>query len=101
MRKKNVHLSLLINKTDIPFITSDQPVINLCANYKQLSEKTKKLVFYYPISPNIAITVNENLQDKIKLNVEKVDKYNNAIINASYKYIFTDRLKVIKRYMDT
>lgn len=72
----------MINETDIPFITSDQPVINLCANYKQLGEGTKELVFYYPISPN---TINdENSQDKIMLNIEKVDEYNNAIVNASY-----------------
>nr|WP_254306755.1 DUF4238 domain-containing protein [Clostridium sp. 001] len=102
LRKKSAHLALLINETNISFITSDQPVINLCANYKQLSEETKKLVFYYPISPNIAITLNdENLQDKIKLNIEKVDEYNNAIINASYEYIIADRLEIIKRYIDT
>ena len=100
LKKKNAHLTLLINETDIPFITSDQPVINICANYQQLSEETKELILYYPISPNIAITINdENLEDEIKLNVEKVDEYNNAIINASYQYIFADRLEVIERYM--
>lgn len=100
LKKKNAHLTLLINETDIPFLTSDQPVINICANYKQLDEETKELVLYYPISPKIAITINdENLENEIKLNVEKVDEYNSAIINASYQNIFADKLEVLERYI--
>lgn len=41
---------LLENKTDIPFITGDTPIINLTG-----TEMDKMTIFHYPISPRIAI----------------------------------------------
>jgi hypothetical protein len=100
LEKNNAHLTVLVNETDVPFITSDQPIINLCTNYQQLKEETKELVFYYPISPNIAITINDrNMEDKIKISLEKVDEYNSKIVDASYQFIFADSSEVIQRYI--
>lgn len=42
---------LLILNTGIPLITCDQPVINLYADYNNLSEQGDELIFYYPIYP--------------------------------------------------
>lgn len=98
--KRNAHLTLLINETEMPFITSDQPVVNLCADYQQLDKETTELMFYYPISPNIAIIINDkNEEDEIKIDLEKVNEYNNAIIDASYQYIFSNRKEVFKKYL--
>lgn len=98
LRDMNAHLTLLINNTDIPLITSDQPVINLYANYNKV-EEVNKLVFYYPLSPNIAILINDdNSQDKIELDTNNVDYYNNAMVNSSYQYIFADSKNTITRY---
>lgn len=36
--KKNAYLTILVNKTDLPFITLDQPVINLKADYQNLGQ---------------------------------------------------------------
>lgn len=62
-RKDNNH-SLLINNTDTPFITSDQPVINI---HPSLTEKPKDTPpknsdIYYPISPTIAYVTSESTQ---------------------------------------
>jgi len=99
LRKMDSHLTILVNDTGTPFITSDQPVINLKANYQNLNEETNDLVFYYPISPNIAITVNDdNNNDKIMLNEQQVDVYNWAIVKSSYQNIFADRKDIFERY---
>ena len=99
LRRENSHLTMLVNETGIPFITSDQPVINIKADYRNLSIETTELIFYYPIAPNVAITVNdENSDDKIKLNSQQVDEYNCAIINSSYQNIFANRVDILKRY---
>lgn len=89
--ENNAHLTLLINETSIPLITSDQPIINIKADYKNLHKYVTDLVFYYPISPQIAITINDdNLFDIKQLNDNDVNKYNQAIYNASSEFIFSN-----------
>lgn len=64
------------------------------------SEQVEELIFYYPISPKIAITVNDkNNTDRIELEIEEVDKYNKAMVKASYESIFANDENVIKRYI--
>ena len=92
----NAQVTLLINKTDVSFITSDQPVINLKADYKDLSQQPDELVFYYPISPRVAMTINDGLYvKKIELtNAKDIYEYNDLINRAAYKMIFSnDTLK--------
>lgn len=102
LRKKDAPLSLLVNKTDIPFITSDQPVINLYADYQKPEEESNGLTFYYPISPDVAILLNsEDTQNKVYLTREQVDYYNRTIIQASYQCIFANKREVIERYRKT
>lgn len=74
-------------------------MVNLKADYQNLSSTTKELVFYYPISPNIAIAINdENSEDKIDLSEQQVDEYNRIIVNASYQNILANDIAVLKRY---
>lgn len=99
LRCKNAHMTILVNTTEIPFITSDQPVINLEANYQNLDEETTNLIFYYPISPDIAITINDkNTDDVINLNIKKVDEYNKMILRSSYQNIFGNSKEVLEHY---
>lgn len=101
LRNQNARLSLLINRTDIPFITSDQPVINLCANYQNLGKEVNGITFYYPISPDVAILLNsKDAQNIIYLTEDQVDFYNKAIIQASYHCIFADKRETIDRYTE-
>lgn len=59
-RHQTTH-ALLINNTETPFITSDQPVINV---HPEVSETEfvapKNADFYYPISPRIAYMICES-----------------------------------------
>lgn len=57
------HVSMLINNTNIPFITSDFPVINV---HPSLSDATnfqpKYTDFFYPISPRVGIAICDSKQ---------------------------------------
>ena len=48
LHDKNAHITLLCNDTSFPFITTDQPVINLCANYQDPTDEVTEMVYYYP-----------------------------------------------------
>ena len=93
-------ITLIVNKTSTAFITSDQPIINLKADYKNLKSEVSDLIFYYPISPNIAVLVNDHSgKTRIELKTdEDVEKYNNAIKNASNKMIFSNSSKILEKY---
>lgn len=97
----NAQITLIINKTDVSFITSDQPVINLKADYKDLSQQPDELVFYYPISPRAAVKINDNLcVKKIELkNENDVHEYNDLINRAAYKMIFSKDESVINMFL--
>ncbi len=71
-RNEETHC-LLINDTDIPFITSDQPIVNV---HEGLQENTvsppdeEHCDFYYPISPNVAYMIcRSNRFPKGKVNI--------------------------------
>lgn len=99
---RNAHLTLLYNNTDIPFITSDQPIINTLAKYDDLQSKVSNLIFYYPITPQIALTVNDNnVSDRIELTVEDVNHYNQLMCDASYELLFAFDRKQIMQYKTT
>lgn len=54
----NFRILLVLNDSNIPFITGDQPVINTFAGGKSPKEMVNELEFYYPVSPHIAIPNN-------------------------------------------
>lgn len=96
---KNAHLTLLYNHTETPFVTSDQPIINVLADYQDINDEVEDIIFYYPISPEIAITVNDNnTEDKKQLTEAEVEKYNKMLIDASYEFVFANSEKTIKKY---
>ena len=47
------NIYLLENNTNVPFVTSDTPIINMTGI--ESLETSQKFLFYYPISPKIAI----------------------------------------------
>lgn len=60
-RKEDVHC-LLLNDTDTPFITSDQPSINVHHSYtKEVKPpEDNECDHYFPISPNVAYMINKS-----------------------------------------
>lgn len=92
---KNYRISLLLNDTNIPLITGDQPVVNIQAYGHFGTEIPEKTEFYYPVSPSIAILVSKNDFSKEgyyrKLSGEDVCFFNDAIIDASYEQIYSNK----------
>lgn len=94
-------LVLLVNNTDLPFITSDQPVVNLRADYQSQAKNILETVFYYPISPCLAVIVNEpTLSDAIELCREQVELYNQKIASASYQHLFSNDRATLEAYIN-
>lgn len=93
---------LLVNKSEIEFITGDQPVINLCADYKKSDVEPDKLIFYYPLSPSYSVIINENENnDKYEeLTEEQVDYYNKKIVDASYEQYYASSKEMTERYLN-
>ena len=95
--EKNAHLTLLINDTGVSFVTTDQPIINLLANYQDVTDEVSDIVYYYPISPNLAITINDsNTEDRLNLSKSQVEEYNRKLIDASYEFVFADNEKMLR-----
>lgn len=99
--KSKAHLTILQNETERPFITSDQPVINLKSDYSS-NEETKELLLYYPLSPKIAILINDECVDSVTKisDVSNIDYYNSAMIKASLTSIYSDSKEILDYYVN-
>lgn len=100
LMKKNAMITLLNNNTVIPFITSDQPIINLKYDYTNDLCKATELEFYYPISPMKALLINgEYSEQQIEVKENKVMEYNNAIAKASNQFLIGDNEAILQQFI--
>ena len=80
----------LENITELGFITSDNPVINIHAHD---GEKAKGLEYYFPLSPNSAIILSKEpcyqFKKSLQLTKEQVLYYNRLIEAHAYRFIIT------------
>lgn len=91
LERKKRPLWLLENNTDTPFITGDQPIINLFARPNR--EKSPELLAYYhPVSPTTAIILDEiehrSGYTSGPVTDEQVKTLNHCIQDASYRQVF-------------
>lgn len=98
---ENWTLSLLINQTDLSFITNDNPAINLS---KVDGKEVLDFDLYMPISPQYAIRLNKNYKKKKLeylplLNRDEVDGYNHYIIASSLDMLFADNPGTLNYYI--
>lgn len=95
-------LVLIINETDTPFITGDQPVVNTYAAGKLGNEAVDDVEFYYPVSPKLAILISERDEyestEKLSVTKEKALEYNLLIIESSHEQIYASSDQELKRY---
>lgn len=93
------HYKLLIleNSTDTPFITGDQPVINLQAVRK--GQPVDKIEFFYPISPTRAAMLLElsNPVGERSLTNVAVNHYNMLMVQNSFEQLFSDSEQYLDR----
>ena len=93
---------LLSNPTDIPFLTGDQAIINLEADYTK-DTIPERMTMYYPLCPKLAllITIKDAVEDlsKIELTEKDVSFYNQKIISACEEQIYSCNEKSLKFYI--
>ncbi len=95
----NVHF--LINNTQIPFITGDQPVINLAHN----NIKIEKNDLYFPISPKYAIIKSEfsianYIKDCANLSIDEVRELNDKIAEWKLSQLFSSDENSLTPYQE-
>ena len=96
-------LYLLKNRTNINFITGDQPVINKYSTKETQGHVLDKFEFYYPITPKLAILITENdcKEDDLIINDEsKIYDFNDLIFVNSQEQIYATSQDELERYKD-
>ncbi len=96
--RKKRPLFLIENNTGIPFITGDQPVINLFSS-PQLTEAPTLLTLYYPVTPWLAIVLDEAKErcgyGTGVLSLDQVSKLNREMHAASFMQVFGHSREVL------
>jgi hypothetical protein len=90
---------LLENHTDVPFVTTDQPVINIASNSMD-TKPPEKLELYYPVSPTKAMLLvdpsSDHLPSDLSLSVMSVHVYNSHMAAHSYQQIYGSTRHVLE-----
>jgi len=99
LERKSRPLLLLENDTDIPFITGDQPVLNLLHASVPV-QPPALLAFYYPVSPWLAVILDEietrGGYSAGPVSVEQVRELNGEIQAGAHKQIFGSSQEVLE-----
>lgn len=88
-------LILLNNPTAIPFITGDQPIINLHATFGKIPPES--LEFYYPISPTkamVLVTAATNVPETVS--GDRVSTLNGLIVKNSHDQVFSNSIEYLE-----
>ncbi|PDZ39412.1 hypothetical protein CON18_14605 [Bacillus cereus] len=102
----NSHRFLILkNKSTIPFITGDQPVINTLTDYSDYTE-TEKLELYYPITPSLSLLITPSRngnkdQSILEVQEDEVKLYNDLIFKASYELLFSNDGSVLQSFKNS
>jgi hypothetical protein len=95
--RERYKLVILENHTNIPFVTTDQPVINIAANPSQ-TKPPDKFELYYPLSPTKAMLLVEPSSDHFACNLSamSVNVYNSHMAAHSYQQIYANSRHVLE-----
>jgi hypothetical protein len=84
---------ILENVTAIPFVTADQPAINLSASPKNF-DPPAKFELYYPLSPTRAMMLLEfdsaHLPAGTSISAEQAHHYNLLMAVHSFRQVYSD-----------
>ena len=95
----NADIQIVRNKTKLPFITSDQPIINMKAVIGK-DEAPAEFVLWYPLNPSVGIIINGDRGEKILEKRNEVDDYNRMIWNNAYEYVISNEEILLKGMTD-
>ncbi|MCQ4258115.1 DUF4238 domain-containing protein [Stutzerimonas stutzeri] len=94
--------ALLINDTKLPFITSDQPVVNVHARVSETELIAPEYAdFHYPISPRIAYAICDSTrfsQGKNLVDEAIVVEFNTKLAAQAMVHIIGDSVDAIRPY---
>ncbi|WP_034303632.1 DUF4238 domain-containing protein [Herbaspirillum sp. RV1423] len=98
--RHNARHALLINDTTVPFITSDQPIVNVhsCVSETEFGAP-EHADFYYPISPRIAYIVCDSKRfasGKSQVDEATVLEFNSKVAAQAMRHIIGDTEEVIR-----
>jgi len=91
---------LLSNTTRTPFITSDNPIVNI----SECDDKGNPVDFilYFPVTPSSALLlVDGSNNHNSTFSVEDVNHYNLRIFDLAYKQVYANEHDVLENIMQT
>lgn len=95
---RNADLQIVRNRTDLPFITSDQPVINIMAEVG--GKAPDEFVLFYPMNPKTAIIINGGKGEKELEKKSEVNELNKLIWDHAHKFVVADRKEILNGMID-
>lgn len=99
VKKNDSRFIFIYNKSEVDFITGDQPVINALGDIKDENGEVRDLELYYPLSPKTAIVIAFGHGSKFseqEVNADYVLSRNAMIKKESEIHIFANNEKVLK-----
>jgi len=91
--RRNFQIVVLDNDTKVPFITSDQPIINMVTDGKSF-DVPEKMELYYPLSPTQAMLYLEKSTPTGKFNyqvsIDDAHRYNQMMLDHSGLQVFSN-----------
>jgi len=85
----------LDNNTEIPFITGDQPIVNVFG----VNKPVKKLMFYYPVTPKIGILIKKKVEEYRDIKDSNDVLFYNDLINHFHNSEIYSNSKNIKDFL--
>jgi hypothetical protein len=102
-RRGQYTIMLLDNSTEVPFITADQPVVNIAANPIE-TDPPQRFELYYPLSPKKALLLlepsSEFLPDCSTVSADLAHFCNLRMAAHSYQQVFSDSPEELKTIMN-
>lgn len=95
----NYGLRVIHNETNLPFITSDQPVVNIYGRGLDRAKIPDKFEVYYPISPAMALTMGEFPCGRVNFNEAEVKEKNDLLFDLAHQQVFSSHKDVLERYI--
>lgn len=93
-------LRLITNATDVPFITSNQPVTNLQVTADRLPPE--HLSLYYPVSPRHAVFIDDAQNpfgiEEVMTSAGRVHELNRAMVDASHSQVYAQTRACLEPY---
>jgi len=101
--RRSFQILVLDNDTQVPFITSDQPIINIRADAGSFSPP-EKIELYYPLSPTQAMLYLENSTPTAgisqSVSIDEAHRYNMMMLDHCAFRVFSNSeeyLRLLKR----